>query len=165
MRNQINHFNFLKHKLEGDKTHKHYSFNTKKTPFSFLLLTPLDHFALVNLSVLYREEEATTGPILQTRNLKHGEGSAKFTSTPWAGLDSAAHSLSLYPVRSLYRTWLLQNCFIYGKGASFCSLLLNSKLMKSMFLKNPQTNQEREHQSWISHEIPAGVVKSVLLVK
>lgn len=111
------------------------------------LLPPLDHLALVVLSVLYREEEATAGPILQTNDMKHGEGSAKFTSTPQAGLDPEAHFLALYSVLILYRTQLLQSYFLSGKGASFCSLLLNSRLMRSMFLKKTpkQISQEREH--------------------
>lgn len=39
---------------------------------------------------------------------------------------------------------LLQKYVIYSKGASFCSLLLNSKLMRSRFLKKTQSKQNRK---------------------
>lgn len=86
--------------------------------------------------MLYREAEATAGwPHFADQESEAQRRSAELTSGPRAGLDPEAHFLSPYPVLTLSRTWLLQNSFIYGKGANFCSLLLNAKLARSVFLK------------------------------
>lgn len=139
MRNQINHI--LKHKLEGDKTHKSSSFSTKWNMLLFLITASSGSPCFGWYQLALEGGGSHHLPHFTDQNSEAWRRVSQIHQHTWRELDTEAHFLSTYPVFFLSRTWLLQNYFIYGKDASFCSLLLNSKLMRSMFLKMPKANK------------------------
>lgn len=107
--------------------------------FCFQLLSPLGHFVLVNLTVLYREEVATTGPISRPTFWSIEKGQPK---PPACHEQHQAKLISLVPIQHSFSTghgccrvvWF--GVFFQWQRWSFCSLLLNFKLMRSIFLKH-----------------------------
>lgn len=70
MRNQINYFKFLRHKLEEDKTPKHYYSLERK--YAFVSNCNLLWITLLCLISVWFTERKKPPLALQTRNLKHG---------------------------------------------------------------------------------------------